>query len=163
MPYRLNHVLFRPWKKAPADAEAWETLFGGGELEEDPPFENMGLQAAAGAVVVEPDGRVWLVAPTNGFGGSKVAFPKGRTNHMGLRTTALKEVYEESGLRVEILSHLIDVKAYDQDPGAQLERDLLPSLGAVRDFLASVLMGTQCLAFPDKTLKDFTYTPTQED
>ena len=108
MPYRLNHVLFRPWKKAPATRPEWQDLSKWLDIK-DPAFEAMGLQPAAGAVVVEPDGRVWLVAPTNAFGGSKVTFPKGQVHGMDLRATALKEVFEEAGLRVEILTHLIDV------------------------------------------------------
>jgi len=115
MPHKLNHVLFRPWKKAPEDRLGWSQLAG--ELEEDeegeetgePPFDAKGLHPAAGAVVVEADGRVWLVAPTNAFGGAKATFPKGHANGLGLRAAALKEVFEESGLRVEIMSHLIDV------------------------------------------------------
>ena len=74
----------------------------------EPPFETMGRAAAAGAVVVEPDGRVWLVAPTNAFGGAKVTFPKGKTQGRGLRPTAVKEVLEESGLEVVLFSHLVD-------------------------------------------------------
>ena len=74
----------------------------------EPPFDTMGRAAASGAVVVEPDGRVWLVAPTNAFGGAKVTFPKGKTQGRGLRPTAVKEVLEESGLEVELFSHLVD-------------------------------------------------------
>lgn len=33
---------------------------------------------AAGVVIREPDGRVWVVAPSNAFGGYKATFPKGR-------------------------------------------------------------------------------------
>ena len=110
MPYRLNHVLFRPWKKAPADALGWETRFGGEEVEEDPPFEPMGLQAAAGAVVVEPDGRVWLVAPTNGYHGYRATFPKGQVDAgFTLQACARKETFEETGLWVELVAHLIDL------------------------------------------------------
>lgn len=75
----------------------------------DPPFEANSLPAAAGAAVVESDDRGWVVAPTNAFGGFKATFPKGHSNGPGLRAAAVKEVFEESGLRVEILSHLIDV------------------------------------------------------
>jgi 8-oxo-dGTP pyrophosphatase MutT (NUDIX family) len=108
MPYRLNHVLFRPWKKAPTTRPEWQDLSKWLDIE-DPPFEAKGLKPAAGAVVVEPDGRVWLVAPTNAFGGSKATFPKGQANGLDLRATALKEVFEEAGLRIEIITHLIDV------------------------------------------------------
>lgn len=42
---------------------------------EEPAFAPpSGIKAAAGAVVVEPDGRVWVVHPTNGFGGYLATF-----------------------------------------------------------------------------------------
>jgi 8-oxo-dGTP pyrophosphatase MutT (NUDIX family) len=70
-----------------------------------------GLKAAAGAVVVEDDGRVWLVAPTNGFGGYTATFPKGRVDPGGsLQHTAVREVFEESGLAVRLEAHLADVR-----------------------------------------------------
>ena len=84
--------------KNPSDSPAFK----------EPPFDTMGRATASGAVVVEPDGRVWLVAPTNAFGGSRVTFPKGKTQGRGLRPTALKEVLEETGLEVELFSHLVD-------------------------------------------------------
>ena len=82
---------------------------GDGRLFDDPPFDPMGRASAAGAVVVEPDGRIWLVAPTNQFGGAITTFPKGKTQGLSLQDTAIKEVLEESGLRVELFSHLADV------------------------------------------------------
>jgi 8-oxo-dGTP pyrophosphatase MutT (NUDIX family) len=77
----------------------------------DPPFLlPPGMKAAAGAVVVEPDGRIWLVAPTNGFGGYVATFPKGRVDPgAGLRATARREAWEEAGLAVDIGSFLLDV------------------------------------------------------
>lgn len=71
-------------------------------LPDEPPFVlPPGLRAAAGAVVVEPDGRIWLVAPSNGFGGYTATFPKGRVEPgMALAATAVREVWEESGLHV---------------------------------------------------------------
>jgi 8-oxo-dGTP pyrophosphatase MutT (NUDIX family) len=68
-----------------------------------------GKRAAAGAVVREPDGRVWLVAPSNGFGGYAATFPKGRVEPgMALQATAIREVWEESGLLVEPTAWLGD-------------------------------------------------------
>jgi 8-oxo-dGTP pyrophosphatase MutT (NUDIX family) len=53
-------------------------------------------RAAAGAVVMEPDGRLWLVAPSNGFGGYLATFPKGRVEPgISLQATAIREVWEE--------------------------------------------------------------------
>ena len=68
-----------------------------------------GKRAAAGAVVREPDGRVWLVAPSNGFGGYAATFPKGRVEPgTALQATAIREVWEESGLLVEPTAWLGD-------------------------------------------------------
>jgi ADP-ribose pyrophosphatase YjhB (NUDIX family) len=78
----------------------------------EPPFVlPPGFRAAAGAVVVEPDGRVWLVAPSNGFGGYEVTFPKGRVDAgMPLHATAVREVWEESGLHVALTAWLGDFR-----------------------------------------------------
>jgi 8-oxo-dGTP pyrophosphatase MutT (NUDIX family) len=76
----------------------------------EPPFIlPPGRQAAAGAVVREADGRLWLVAPSNGFGGYAVTFPKGRVEPgLSLQATAIREVWEESGLLVEPVAWLGD-------------------------------------------------------
>jgi len=61
-------------------------------------------------VIEEPDGRVWVVRPTNGYAGYLCTFPKGRaTGGLSLQATAIKECFEESGLRVAIIGTLIDV------------------------------------------------------
>ena len=64
-----------------------------------------------GIMVQEPDGRVWIASPTNGFGNRKYTLPGGGVEH-GLTTqqNALKEVWEETGLQVEITGHLGDFK-----------------------------------------------------
>jgi 8-oxo-dGTP pyrophosphatase MutT (NUDIX family) len=70
-----------------------------------------GFRAAAGTVIVEDDGRVWLVAPSNGFGGYRATFPKGRVDPGGtLQHTALREAFEESGLVVGLVAFLLDVR-----------------------------------------------------
>lgn len=107
MPEEANGIPFLHWATAPQDRAGWSRLTSMSQFEE-PEFEPMGLQPAAGAVIVEPDGRVWLVAPTNKFGGYKITFPKGRVNHLNMRETAMKEVFEETGLHVELFQHLID-------------------------------------------------------
>lgn len=76
---------------------------------EEPPFVlPAGKQAAAGAVVVEPDGRLWLVAPSNAFGGYTATFPKGRAMGASLRATAIRETWEESGLSIVLTGWLGD-------------------------------------------------------
>ena len=85
----------------PADAEA---------IAEPPFVVPLGMRAAAGAVVFENGGRVWLVSPSNGFGGYSATFPKGRLDAGGtLQHTAVREVFEESGLVVRLEAFLIDV------------------------------------------------------
>jgi 8-oxo-dGTP pyrophosphatase MutT (NUDIX family) len=76
----------------------------------EPPFDlPPGKHAAAGAVVREGDGRLWLVAPSNAFGGYTATFPKGRAEPgLSLQATAIREVWEESGLHVELTAWLGD-------------------------------------------------------
>jgi 8-oxo-dGTP pyrophosphatase MutT (NUDIX family) len=87
------------------------TLPTAAEAIAEPPFVlPPGMRAAAGAVVVEDDGRVWLVSPSNGFGGYNATFPKGRRDAGGtLQHTAVREVFEESGLVVRLEAYLLDV------------------------------------------------------
>ena len=70
-----------------------------------------GREPAAGVVIEEPDGRVWLVNPTNGFAGYTATFPKGRADDgLTLQATAIKEAFEESGLQVRIIGLIGDVE-----------------------------------------------------
>ena len=102
MPAALNGVVLAPCA-VPA---------GDGDTVEEPEFIlPPDLKAAAGAVVVEDDGRVWLVSPTNCFGGYSATFPKGRVDPGGtLQQTAVREVFEESGLAVRLDAFLLDVR-----------------------------------------------------
>lgn len=107
-PPAVNGLAFTPWAP-PADDAGWEALAGDGAG--DPPFTPVRGHATAGAVVLEPDGRVWLVSPSNGFGGYAHTFPKGHP-HRGasLRATALKETFEETGLAVRLGPVLVDLE-----------------------------------------------------
>jgi 8-oxo-dGTP pyrophosphatase MutT (NUDIX family) len=89
---------------------AVEATRRGGPVFIEPPFDlPPGKHAAAGAVVREGDGRLWLVAPSNAFGGYAATFPKGRAEPgLSLRATAIREVWEESGLHVELTAWLGD-------------------------------------------------------
>jgi 8-oxo-dGTP pyrophosphatase MutT (NUDIX family) len=103
MPAVLNGIAPAPCALALPEAEHL--------IAEAPFILPRGLAAAAGAVVLEDDGRVWLVSPTNGFGGYTVTFPKGRVDPGGsLQHTAVREVFEESGLLVRLEAQLIDVR-----------------------------------------------------
>jgi 8-oxo-dGTP pyrophosphatase MutT (NUDIX family) len=106
----LNGVAFAPCTRAQIDAAAAADT-DATALAEPPFLLPPGLRAAAGAVVAEPDGRVWLVAPSNGFGGYTATFPKGRVDPgMPPQATAIREVWEESGLRVELVAWLGDFR-----------------------------------------------------
>lgn len=102
MPAELNGVVLAPCVLP----------VGAGDTVEEPEFIlPPGMKAAAGAVVVEDDGRVWLVSPTNGFGGYSATFPKGRVGPGAtLQQTAVREVFEESGLAVRLEAFLLDVR-----------------------------------------------------
>lgn len=108
-PAELHGVPFKLWADAPSTLEGWDEVPGQANIDE-PDFECPdSLEPAAGVIVQEADGRVWLVSPTNGFGGYRNTFPKGRADDgLSLQATAIKEAYEESGLQVEITGHLGD-------------------------------------------------------
>lgn len=110
VPLSINGVPIRPWLDAPKTVEGWDYLPGIKDDLEEPPFVlKPGKKAAAGVVIEEPDGRVWLVAPTNAFGGYVASFPKGTADdELSLQGTALKEAFEETGLKVEITGFLGD-------------------------------------------------------
>lgn len=67
-----------------------------------------GLRTSVGVVIKEPDGRVWLHSPTNGFGGVRSSFPKGRHEGGELQHTAAREAHEETGMNIRITGHLGD-------------------------------------------------------
>ena len=109
LPPMLNGVPFAPWIDVPATNAEWTGVAGQAAINEPvfalPPAKS----PAAGVVIVEDDGRVWAVAPSNRFGGYDATFPKGRVDPgINLQATAIREAFEESGLRVDILAHLVD-------------------------------------------------------
>ena len=104
----LHGVPFVPCTAADVEAVC-QCAVAEGQVAEPPFVLPPGARAAAGAVVCEPDGRVWLVAPSNGFGGYATTFPKGRVEPgVALQATAIREVWEESGLLVEPTAWLGD-------------------------------------------------------
>ena len=109
MPATLNGISLAHWRGAPGSDAGWNALAAQSPVSEPAFAVPSGKKAATGAIVVEPDGRVWLVAPTNRFGGYRYTFPKGTmTGTLGTAANALNEVFEESGLQIELLSHFID-------------------------------------------------------
>lgn len=109
MPAELNGLVFDSWLSLPTTPDAWNAVSGLGEFDE-PPFAPVpGKKVSAGVVVEEPDGRVWVVHPTNQFGGYVSTFLKGTVEHgLSLRACAIKEALEKAGLRVELTGWLVD-------------------------------------------------------
>lgn len=81
------------------------------KLNEPPMTAKPGKKPSSGVLVVEPDGRVWLVEPANHYGGYEHTFPKGGTEEgLSVQQNALKELYEEAGLSAEITGFLGDAE-----------------------------------------------------
>lgn len=111
VPLAINGVPIRKWKDHPRMVEGWDYLSDciNDDLEEPPFHLPPGKKAAAGVVIEEPDGRVWLIHATNQFGGYNASYPKGTAEpELSLQGNALKEAYEESGLKVKITGFLGD-------------------------------------------------------
>ena len=110
-PDQLHGVPFYKWQ-APQHAHEWEALAQEGADFTEPEFKaTPGKKTGAGVIIQEADGRVWIVHPTDGFGGYKATFPKGGVDDgMTQKGTALKEAYEESGLKVELTGFAGDVE-----------------------------------------------------
>ncbi len=111
MPTKIAGLPIASWRTAPTAAAGWQQLVQDARFDEPPMLKVAGKEPASGAVVVEPDGRVWVVSPSNGHGGYTNTFPKGKletSQGFSLRANALKEVFEESGLHVELMSFLCD-------------------------------------------------------
>jgi 8-oxo-dGTP pyrophosphatase MutT (NUDIX family) len=110
MPDELQGVPVERWHAASATTQEWEDLAKLHWIDEPAFVVPAGLdRTAAGAVVREPDGRIWLVAPTNQFGGYQATFPKGTLDGKSMQATALVEVFEETGLQIRLKRHLVDV------------------------------------------------------
>lgn len=101
----LNGIPFKAWRP-PTD---WAAVDGQADIDE-PEFEvPTGKKPASGVIIREPDGRVWIVQPKGGYGGYEATFPKGRAEEgLSLQANAIKEAYEESGLKVRITGHAGD-------------------------------------------------------
>ena len=110
MPAQVNGLGIAAWDDTPADTKAWEALASKFAIEEPEFNVPAGLKPAAGVVILEADGRVWVVAPTNEYAGYRATFPKGRTDGKTTQAAALMEAFEESGLKVRLLRYLVDVE-----------------------------------------------------
>lgn len=110
IPKSLNGVRFSRWKDHPTTKEGWDYCEGINREVAEPPFHApMGKHVAAGVIVEEKDGRVWLCAPTNEYGGYVATYPKGTAEKgLSLQGNALKECFEEAGLKVRITGFIGD-------------------------------------------------------
>lgn len=110
VPLSINGVKLMRWKDHPRTPEGWDYVDGVKDDLEEPPFKHdPKLHASSGVIIEEPDGRVWLIHPTNSFGGYEASFPKGTAEaELSLQANAIKEAFEESGLKVEITGFIGD-------------------------------------------------------
>jgi ADP-ribose pyrophosphatase YjhB (NUDIX family) len=109
LPTELNGMALTDWIDFPATAEGWSDVSGQHAFDEPPFNKPPGKRAAAGVVIQETDGRIWLISPSNRYGGYATTFPKGRVEGgMNQQATAIREAYEESGLKVTITGFLAD-------------------------------------------------------
>lgn len=117
VPAELNGVAIAPWEDAPTTNEGWASVPGQMADLDEPLMiaakDHTGKfkERAAGVIIEEPDGRVWVMRPTNGFGGYKATFPKGRVDPgLSFQAVAIKECFEETGLQVEITGYWGDIE-----------------------------------------------------
>ena len=110
VPAAISGVPIRKWRDHPTTVEGWDYCDGINNELEEPDFHlPPGKKAASGVVIEEPDGRVWVIAPTNAFGGYDSSFPKGTAEpELSLQGNALKECFEEAGLKVKITGYIGD-------------------------------------------------------
>lgn len=68
-----------------------------------------GANRKSGAIVLEPDGRMWMYEPKNHYAGTKNTFAKGGLEpDLTSQQNAIKEAREELGLQIKIIDHLGD-------------------------------------------------------
>ena len=77
-PKTLNGIGFSSWKDVPTSSAEWLSVTGQANFNERAIIGKPGKKLSAGVVTLEPDGRVWAVAPTNAFGGYWLLSPKAR-------------------------------------------------------------------------------------
>lgn len=110
VPASINGVPLTRWKDHPRTTEGWDYVDGVNDDLHEPPFHLPdGKHASSGVIIEEPDGRIWMISPTNQFGGYEATFPKGTAEpELSLQANAIKEAFEESGLKVEITGFIGD-------------------------------------------------------
>ena len=110
-PISFHGVGMGKWKNPPQTPDEWNKVSGQNPtIDSQHPFEpHPTKHTGAGVLVVEKDGRIWMTKPTNEFGGYKHTFPKGTVEDgINLQASAIKEAYEETGMKVKITGFLGD-------------------------------------------------------
>ena len=110
VPKSLNGVAFN---KFDATNHDWSTDSGINKSLHEPEI-NTGhstKRIASGIIMKEPDGRYWIHEPTNHFAYTEHSFPKGKLDgDLSNQANAIKETFEETGLKAKILKHIGDVE-----------------------------------------------------
>lgn len=98
VPDELNGIPFEPWVGLDDDMD-WEELSDESDFDEPALKLDKPAKVSSSVIIREPDGRFWIVHPTNGFGGYKATFPKGRAEGLSLQANAIKEAGKSLALR----------------------------------------------------------------
>jgi 8-oxo-dGTP pyrophosphatase MutT (NUDIX family) len=99
VPKELNGIPFKTWH--PPDD--WSKVSGTNSEIKEPPMVAGRKRVSSGVVIHEPDGRIWLTKPLKQFGGYRYTFPKGGEEEgLSLQQNAIKEAFEETGLKAKI-------------------------------------------------------------
>ena len=106
-PDALHGIGMMPWEP-PTTPEGWQDVPGQNQDLVEP--ETTASVKKAGVVIMEPDGRMWIIESTNRYAGART-FAKGSVEDgLSLQATAIKEAYEGTGLQVQIDAFLMDFK-----------------------------------------------------
>ena len=111
LPKRLNGIDWDDTVSPGEDPMEWIGRYPDA-LPDEPDFVlPPGFRSTSGCAVIEPDGRVWVALPTNQFCNQYATFPKGRLEPvLSLLQNACKETWEETGLVVEPVAFLADIR-----------------------------------------------------
>ena len=115
--YFKDVTTFTPGSPAPKGFTPYTPPSDWSTLPKDAPKQKFfempknGLPAGSGALIESMDGKgYWVVSPTNKFGGYENTLPKGKMDKgLSMQQNAMKEVFEETGLKVKIIDHIDDL------------------------------------------------------